>query len=130
MNTVTATSAFALMLLAPMGHARALAPQAAGVMVAGLLMSNLYPGGLMAKYGMTRSQLVVSDILLHIMPFVIVSLYPPPQEDLKILSLLLPIVLGAVSVGTDPRHAYPGVPMWVYAVYVMMVLYMFSQPDP
>lgn len=130
MNTVTATSAFALMLLAPMGHARALAPQAAGVMAAGLLMSNLYPKGLMAKYGMTRSQLVVSDILLHIMPFVIVSLYPPPQEDLKILSLLLPIVLGAVSVGTDPRHAYPGVPLWVYAVYVMVVLYMLSRPDP
>jgi hypothetical protein len=63
---------------------------------------------------------------------VVVSLYPPHPDDLnlKILSLLLPIVLGAISVGTDPRHAYPGVPLWVYAVYVMVVvLYMLSRPD-
>lgn len=126
MNTVTGASAFALMVLAPMGHARSLVPQSAGVLVAGLLMSIFYGEGLMRHYKISRAQLVLTDIFLHVLPFV-VAYMQPPGGSLE-LSALLPVVIAAVSVGTDPRQAYPGVPLWIYIVYFFtLAFFLHSQ---
>jgi hypothetical protein len=114
-ETVTTASALALVALAPLGLGHHLKPQAMGVAVCGLLMSSLYPQGILRKYKISRSQLVNTDLFLHFLP-ALIAMNIPGNPD-PTFSLLLSLAIGTVSIGLDPWRAYPGAPTWLFGTF-------------
>ena len=89
-----------------------------GVGICGLLIDMVYSKKIIAKYGLTHIDLVLTELLVHIIPLIIVQMYSPHKRKTPIWILcVFPLILGGLYLLLfDFTKIYPGVPLWIFII--------------
>jgi hypothetical protein len=120
MDTVTGFSAISLLVLTPLGLGKHIKPQAIGVCIVGIMMSFMYPKGILSKYKITSRDLAMTDFFLHFLPMIAaLSIRGAPDPT---LSIMLSMAIAGMSIGFDPWEAYPGVPTCFFSLFVVILV--------
>jgi hypothetical protein len=83
------------------------------LLICGLIINNVYYHKFVTVYGATRNNLIISDIVGHIIPFLLVYNYVPDNSE---LSPMIPVVISAIYIIFLSDYfikIYIGVPSWL-----------------
>ncbi len=109
-------------------HKEYILPMSLGALFTGSISAQIYPDGMSKKYGLSTHVLKVGDILTHWLPAYILfkSTKNKVNSHHMITAVVLPLLYFSYQYKTrqvvNPiKHlleTYPGVPLWVFALYL------------
>lgn len=107
-------------------------PMSLGALFTGSMISQMYPNGLSSKYGLSVSTIQIADVFTHWLPaYLIYKNTNKVRFHHMVFGMVVPLLYFSYKYKSHKmvhplKHlmeTYPGVPFWVFTLYIGGVLF-------